>query len=203
MPALPDSAFRLTGRNQTDNRLAANLLCTDRNQMRRPTQGRNPGCHRHNRSPAIGGGNPDPVTIRNCARHGCRQAGRPYCRCRRHNDPHPGVRFWPSSHLFGGTRLIACRRLPRCARRTADTTPPGSLERVRGLLRRITAWRLRQRGRTFQQLGPWSFLPPRDVLVQEQFVSYNNSEPVRLSTVRDISRLFLGLLRKIPLSRSS
>jgi hypothetical protein len=152
VPALPGSALRLTGRNQRDNRQAADLLCSDCNQMRRPSQGRNPGCHRHNRSPAVVGGNPDPLTIRNCARHDCRQAGRPYCRCHRHTDPHHGVRFSPSSHLFGGNRLIACRRLPRRACRTADTSPPGSLERVTGLLQQITAWRLPQRGRTYQQL---------------------------------------------------
>ena len=166
MPALPGSALRLTGRNQ----------------MRCPSQVRNPGCHRHNRSPAIGGGNPDPVTIRNCARHDCRKAGRPYCRCRRHNDPHPGVRFCPSSHLFGGNRLAACPRLPRCACRTADKIPPESLGRVTGLLQQITAWRLPQRGRTCQQLESYSLLPPLDVLLQERSVPCQYSKPIRLLT---------------------
>ena len=150
--------------------------------MNHPSQGRNPGCHRHNRSPAIGGGNPDPVTIRNCARHDCRQAARPYCRCHRHNDPHPGVRFWPSSHLFGGNRLRACRRSPRCACRIADTTPAGSLERVTGQLQQIIAWQIPQRGRTCQQIEPHSLLPPLDVLLYERSVPCQNSERVRLLT---------------------
>jgi len=174
VPALPGSALRLTGRNQRDNRLAADLLCSDCNQMRRPSQGRNPGCHRHNRSPAMVGGNPDPVRIHNCARHDCKQAGRSYCRCLRHNDPHPGVRFSPSSHLFGGNRLITYPRVPRPACRTADKIPLESLGRVTGLLLPTTAWRLPQRGRTYQQLGSYSLLPPLDVLL------YERSAPVRI-----------------------
>jgi hypothetical protein len=144
----------------------ANLPCIGCNQMRCPNQGRSPGCHRHNRSPAIGGGNPDPVTIRNCPRHDCRQARRSYCQYRRHNDPHPGVRFSPSSHLFGGNRLITYPRVPRRACRTADKIPLESLGRVTGLLQRIIAWQLPQRGRTCQQIEPYSLLPPLDVLLR-------------------------------------
>jgi hypothetical protein len=160
----------------------ANLLCIGCNQMRCPNQGRSPGCHRHNRSPAIGGGNPDPVTIRNCPRHDCRQARRSYCRYRRHNDPHPGVRFSPSSHLFGGNRLITYPRVPRRACRTADKIPLESLGRVTGLLQRIIAWQLPQRGRTCQQIEPYSLLPPLDVLLYERSVPCQNSERVRLLT---------------------
>jgi hypothetical protein len=162
--------------------MAANLLCIGCNQMACPNPGRNPGCHRHNRSPAIGGGNPDPVTIRNCPRHDCRQAGRPCCRCHRHNDPHPGVRFCPSSHLFGGNRLIACPRLPRRACRTADKIPPESLGRVTGLLQEIIAWQLPQRGRTCQQIESYSLLPPLDLLLYERSVPCRNSERIRLLT---------------------
>jgi hypothetical protein len=187
MPALRDTALRLTDRNQRDNRLAAYLPCIGCNQMSRPSQGRNPGCHLHNRSLAIGG-YPDPLTLRNCARHDCRRAGRPYCRCRRRNDPHPAVRFSPSSHLFGGNRPIACPRGLRRACRTADKIPLESLGPVTGLLLPRTAWRLPQRGRTYQQRGSYSLLPPLDVLVIGTVGSWHNSEPVRLPTVKDISR---------------
>jgi hypothetical protein len=198
MPALRDTA-RLTDRNQRDNRLAANLPCIGCNQTSRPSQGRNPGCHRHNRSPAIGGGNPYPVRIHNCARHDCKQAGRSYCRCLRHNDPHPGVRFSPSSHLFGGNRLITYPRVPRRACRTADKIPLESLGRVTGLPLPTTAWRLPQRGRTYQQLGSYSLLPPLDVLVIGTVGSWHNSDPVRLPTVKDISRFSFFLSTTTPL----
>jgi hypothetical protein len=199
MPALRDTALRLTDRNQRDNRLAAYLPCIGCNQMSRPSQGRNPGCHLHNRSLAIGG-YPDPLTLRNCARHDCRRAGRPYCRCRRRNDPHPAVRFSPSSHLFGGNRPIACPRGLRRACRTADKIPLESLGPVTGLLLPTTAWRLPQRGRTYQQRGSYSLLPPLDVLVIGTVGSWHNSEPVRLPTVKDISRFsfFLGTTTRLP-----
>ena len=140
------------------------------------------------------------LTIGNCARHDCRQAGRPYCRCHPHNDPHPGVRFSPSPHLFGGNRLITYPRVPRRACRTADKIPLESLGRVTGLLQQIIAWQLPQRGRTCQQIEPYSLLPPLDVLLYERSVPCQNSERVRLLTDTAIVRFRSTAVLQVPRS---
>jgi hypothetical protein len=104
-------AWLITARNPTDSRRGANAFpvanpgAKNRNQVRRSR-------HSYSRI-LVNGGSRDPASHSHGC-HGCRQAGRPCCRCRQRNDPNHAAQFDPSFRLFGGNRLpVYLHGLPR------------------------------------------------------------------------------------------